>query len=390
MLVLTADGSITRYTPDDHPNVNLLSISTLSVPKHDLLTTNAAWNSAAGGSTGFFGYSSDYQSSEEGDELASSGPSLVNGFSVQWATSHRVVAMALEELTNSGVFYLLRPVCSVGAASGRRGAGKMNSFYGNKPPGASHQRRPLPQRGHIPAHNLMRLAFLDFATGRVRLLEGGPLVFLTDEPTAPANLQDRPIDPHNVTQSSAKSRSRKSSGRGEGTAVVTGLQRPRWDLTFDPINQVLFWSDSLTGHVGVEDARTGASLGLIANASDTSRTVLEIVVEARSGQLFWLTASQPDRSESYPPHVWLNCRIEITYLDGSFRRVLYDASHTSCPHSLAYSAKLARLYWADPTTGEIKTIQVSVSKVYSCRLYTLTVNTGGNRARNYLRIEKNL
>ncbi|VDL93099.1 unnamed protein product [Schistocephalus solidus] len=435
MLLLTADGSITRYTPDDHPNVNLLSISTLSVPTHDLLTTNAAWNSAAGGSAGFYGYSSDYQS-EEGDELTGSSAFPSNDFSIQWATGHRVAAVALEELTNSGVFYLLRPVSSRGVASGRRGAGKVNAFYSSKPPSTPHQRRPLPLRGYTPPHNLMRLAFLDFATGRVRLLEGGPrmfsvltvimndfplwrlvstivaatvseprklfvlgsifllfsiipaVVFLMDESTAPLNSQERMIDPHNITHSSAKSPSARSIGRGEGTAVVSGLQQPRWDLTFDPINQLLFWSDSVTGHVGVEDARTGASLGLIANASDVSlnlqrppfhrfskfllmlfscdfdfirgnsRTVLEIVVEARSGQLFWLTASQPDRSEFYPPHVWLNCRIEITYLDGSFRRLLHDASQTSCPHSLAYSAKLARLYWADPNTGEIKTIQV--------------------------------
>nr|VZI46220.1 unnamed protein product [Spirometra erinaceieuropaei] len=357
MLILTADGSITRYTPEDHPNVNLLSISTLSVPSHDLLTTNPAWQSAAGGSAGFFAYSPDFQP-EEGDDLAGSSPSLSDDFSSQWATKHRVAAVALEELTNSGVFYLLRPVSSGVAANGRRGTGKVNAFYGSKPLGTPHQRRPLPPRGYTPAHNLMRLAFLDFATGRVRLLEGGPLVLLTEESPAPRNSQDRTTDLHNTTQSSTKSRSRRSSGRSEGVGVIPWLQRPRWDLTFDPINQLLFWSDSHTGHVGVEDARTGASLGLIANARDSSRTVLEIVVEARSGQLIWLTAAQPDRLDSYPPHTWLHCRIEITYLDGSFRRVLHDASQTSCPHSLAYSAKLARLYWADPTTGEIKTIQV--------------------------------
>lgn len=96
--------------------------------------------------------------------------------------------------------------------------------------------------------------------------------------------------------------------------------------------------------------------------------MLEVVVEARSGQLFQLTAvvslqnSTGSQTKTGEGKQLKECRIEITNLDGSDRRVLYDAGQLpSCPHSLAYSARLMRLYWVESIAGEIKSVQVSTS-----------------------------
>lgn len=50
----------------------------------------------------------------------------------------------------------------------------------------------------------------------------------------------------------------------------------------------------------------------------------------------------------------------MTYLEGSDRRLIYDSSKSSkCPHSLTYSAKLAQLFWVDPSKRRICTISVA-------------------------------
>lgn len=76
---------------------------------------------------------------------------------------------------------------------------------------------------------------------------------------------------------------RNSSSSGdrlflEGSSQALSMHllesRPRFDLTFDPVNQVVFWSDSHTGYIGAEDSRTGRSLGFVANLSEVSPTVL--------------------------------------------------------------------------------------------------------------------
>ncbi len=46
--------------------------------------------------------------------------------------------------------------------------------------------------------------------------------------------------------------------------------RPRWSLAFDPVNQIVFWSDAVTGLIGAEDSREGSSIGLVANLTDVS------------------------------------------------------------------------------------------------------------------------
>lgn len=110
----------------------------------------------------------------------------------------------------------------------------------------------------------------------------------------------------------------------------------------------------MTQNTGLMFMKGPLFLSLLLQLQD-SRTILEIVVEPRSGQLFQLTSKwlEADRQPT-------DCRIEVTYLDGSDRRLLYDATKYSiCPHSLTYSAKLAQLFWVDPGKRSIFTLNVA-------------------------------
>lgn len=46
------------------------------------------------------------------------------------------------------------------------------------------------------------------------------------------------------------------------------FNRPRWSLTFDPVNQIVFWSDAVTSLLGAENSRSGRSIGLVANLTE--------------------------------------------------------------------------------------------------------------------------
>lgn len=50
--------------------------------------------------------------------------------------------------------------------------------------------------------------------------------------------------------------------------LTYSLKRPRWSLAFDPVNQIVFWSDAHTGLIGAENARSGRTIGLVANLTE--------------------------------------------------------------------------------------------------------------------------
>ncbi|VDD79293.1 unnamed protein product [Mesocestoides corti] len=338
LLMVTSDGSITRYTPDDQPATNLLSLSLLSLPMYDQLSTD--WiNSPPWHPVGQFPLYADV-GAHGGNPDRLSDPLV---FARRWAAHHRVAAVALDELTNSGLFFLLQPVkrdrASPLPSRGRSFRQGTDGGGGGGGGGGRGSNRDQPHDPLVGSNNFapafMRLGFLEFATGEVALWEGGPLVAMPDQPW--------------------QSHIGKRDGNLNRKRNLLAPDRPRWSLTFDPINQIVFWSDAITGLIGAENSRSGRTVGLVANLSEVSRTIFEIVVEPRSGQLFQLTGSleEPGGRPS-------DCRIEVTYLDGSDRRVLYDAStHSSCPHSLAYSAKFAKLFWADPTKRLIQSLAVA-------------------------------
>uniref|UniRef100_A0A0R3T0K6 Low-density lipoprotein receptor n=1 Tax=Rodentolepis nana TaxID=102285 RepID=A0A0R3T0K6_RODNA len=351
LLIITTDGLITRYTPDDQPTTNLLSLSPLTLPIHDQLSADApppTWQPVeqvsppyvyAGGSDSTF---------NEGDPDVLTDPLV---FARRWIARHRVAATALEEVTNAGLFFLLQPV-------GGRERVASSSAPLNSPPrtGGRNFRHASEGGGRNSATRgnsftervragvpFMRLGFLEFATGEVTLWEGGPLVPLPESGW------------NTFIPSGGSSNSQPSSTSQQSNAI--SFNRPRWSLAFDPVNQIVFWSDAVTGLLGAENSRSGRTIGLVANLTENSRTVLEIVVEPRSGQLFQLTSKKLE-FESQPTE----CRIEATYLDGSDRRIVYDASKTSsCPHSLTYSAKLAQLFWVDPSKKRICTVSVATA-----------------------------
>lgn len=49
---------------------------------------------------------------------------------------------------------------------------------------------------------------------------------------------------------------------------AVSFSRPRWSLAFDPVNQIVFWSDAVTGLLGAENSRSGRTIGLIANLTE--------------------------------------------------------------------------------------------------------------------------
>lgn len=98
------------------------------------------------------------------------------------------------------------------------------------------------------------------------------------------------------------------------SAIQSAVKRPRWSLAFDPINQVVFWSDAVTGLIGAEDSRAGRSLGLVANLTEVflsiSRNFIHTVFDLnvslfsyrRRGQ-YWSLLWRHDlvSSFSWPP-----------------------------------------------------------------------------------------
>lgn len=160
LLILTADGSITRYTPDDLPATNLLSLSTLSLPAHDQLADVSADQGA------WYNTPPGYADDDFVDRSTAN-------FAKDWAARHRVVATAMDELSNLGVFFLLQPRALGTKFGGLPGAEEKRRRGEFVSPGRS--RRPGNYRDrHSSRPTFTRLAFLEFSTGEVRFLEGGP------------------------------------------------------------------------------------------------------------------------------------------------------------------------------------------------------------------------
>lgn len=183
LLIITRDGSITRYTPDDQPATNLLSLSPLTLPTHDQLSTDApppTWQlvekvtppyAAAGGNDPTF---------NEGDPDAVTDPLV---FARRWTARHRIAATALEEVTNAGLFFLLQPVkkrsrvassatpLNSPRAGGRNFRYNLEGLNGGRNGATVDNSFTERVRSGVP---FMRLGFLEFATGEVTLWEGGP------------------------------------------------------------------------------------------------------------------------------------------------------------------------------------------------------------------------
>ncbi|CDS40542.1 low density lipoprotein receptor protein [Echinococcus multilocularis] len=340
LLMITIDGSIMRYTPDDQPATNLLALSPLTLPTHDHLSADGfnpppTWHAVDP--------VPPYAEStfNEGDPDALSDPLIFAG---RWSNRQRVAAAALEELTNAGLFFLLQPVGKRDHISSPASFFRDGAFRQGFESGSNSRNSDSNRDQHYDFFTgstrsgtaFMRLGFLEFSTGEVTLWEGGPLVPMTDKAW------------HSYIESEDHNLNTQQSH-------LALFNRPRWSLAFDPVNQIVFWSDVLTGLIGAENSRSGRTIGLVANLTENSRTILEIVVEPRSGQLFQLTSKRLE-ADSHPT----DCRIEVTYLDGSDRRLLYDTTKYSiCPHSLTYSAKLAQLFWVDPGKRRIFALNVA-------------------------------
>ncbi|VDK38818.1 unnamed protein product [Taenia asiatica] len=341
LLIITNDGSVMRYTPDDQPATNLLSLSPITLPTRDHLSADGfnpppTWHPI----DPIPPYAAE-PAFNEGDPDALSDPLV---FARRWSARHRVAAAALEELTNAGLFFLLQPVGKrdrippfVPSSRGRTFRQGSEAGSNSRSSDSSGDQQHDFFNGNIRLGTaFIRLGFLEFSTGEVALWEGGPLVPMSDK-----------VWHSYIGSGDSNSNTQQSH--------LTLFNRPRWGLAFDPVNQIVFWSDAITGLIGAENSRSGRTIGLVANLTENSRTILEIVVEPRSGQLFQLTSKSLETGRQPA-----DCRIEVTYLDGSDRRLLYDTTKYSiCPHSLTYSAKLAQLFWVDPGKRSIFTLNVA-------------------------------
>lgn len=183
LLIITTDGSIARYTPDDQPATNLLSLSPLTLPTHDQLSADGlnpppTWHPVEQVPS----YTASSESTlHEGDADALTDPLV---FARRWTARHRVAAMALEELSNAGLFFLLQPVgrrdriastyvTPPHPRSGRNFRQGVEALAGVRSGVRDSIQNSFAEsvRSGVP---FMRLGFLEFATGEVTLWEGGP------------------------------------------------------------------------------------------------------------------------------------------------------------------------------------------------------------------------
>lgn len=180
LLIITTDGSITRYTPDDQPTTNILSLSLLTLPTHDQLSPDGfnpppTWHPVE--------QVLPYAIESTLNEGSSDDLSHLRVFAQRWSAYHRVAATALEELTNAGLFFLLQPVSKrdhttlpLGSPSFSHGGSfQQSSETGSNGRNSSRDKQDDPSVGSIRWDTaFIRLGFLEFATGEVTLWEGGP------------------------------------------------------------------------------------------------------------------------------------------------------------------------------------------------------------------------
>ena len=175
MIIVTTDGSISRYTPDDQPVTNLLSLSLLSLPAQDQLSADGSdlnpppsWHPTIDQVPPFAIFN---EGIDDPDILTDP---LV--FARRWAARHRVAAVALEELTNSGLFFLLQPTSRWRdwAQSTPLQSARTKSYrQGSEGPVGRDSKDSF--MAYMRAGvSFVRLGFLEFATGEVTLWEGGP------------------------------------------------------------------------------------------------------------------------------------------------------------------------------------------------------------------------
>ncbi|KAL3318874.1 hypothetical protein Ciccas_002465 [Cichlidogyrus casuarinus] len=338
LLLVQHDGSISRFDPDDNDrrsrtvkrNQNPLQM----LPVVDEYFTEMAEKLSPNSLLPFLGNS--VASYRLGNTLHRQ---LFDSF---FSPSKRVEALAWDSLYNRGSFVLLAP-----------------------DPLILFHILDRPQLIKAP-QNLLRLGFLGLDDGELYLSSGGPLVPYFDE----SDLEEiaafgRSYNDTYLTQSvhvgqcgengNSWSRQQEAPRRVFHKGFSSNLKklhngRARWSLAYDPINQIQFWSDSKTGLMVAEDYQKKISSVLV---SMSKRRPLQVLVEPRSGQLLWLTASVTTAS-------WTDFRIEMSPLNGAEPWALLVNSSTLGPepHSLFYEPELATLYWIDGHQNTIRSLKL--------------------------------
>lgn len=143
--------------------------------------------------------------------------------------------------------------------------------------------------------------------------------------------------------------------RGEMETLLTGLDDPR-GLAVDWLGLNLYWVDGTQKLVGVISFDGLLRRHLFSTELDQPH---DIVVDPLSGFLFW-------------SDLGLNARIETARMDGTGRRILVE-SDILYPTGLAIDYPARRLYWADPKTGTLESVNLEGKERVVVRRFRLSI-----------------